>query len=95
MLTSILRRTLFTVAATTAAIVSPPDRLRRSPSPTALTTAASLSAAPPALSATATRVCPTPGRSYRIWCVGGFYGSPEPLEILDPGGHSRYNTTRR
>ncbi|MBF6190462.1 hypothetical protein U3653_20815 [Nocardia sp. CDC186] len=33
--------------------------------------------------------CPTPGKSTRIWCVGGFYGTP-PLEILDFGGDSRY-----
>ncbi len=34
--------------------------------------------------------CPAPGKSTRIWCFGGFYGYPEPLEILEFGGDSRY-----
>ncbi|WP_338773049.1 hypothetical protein V7968_16400 [Nocardia vulneris] len=32
-------------------------------------------------------VCPAPGKSTRIWCIGGFYHN---LEILDWGGDSRY-----
>ncbi|MER7449385.1 hypothetical protein ABTW96_03760 [Nocardia beijingensis] len=31
--------------------------------------------------------CPAPGKSTRIWCIGGFYGG---LEILDFGGDTRY-----
>ncbi|MFG1795190.1 hypothetical protein [Nocardia sp. NPDC049149] len=33
-------------------------------------------------------VCPAPGKTTRIWCVGGFYAG---LEILDSGGHTRYS----
>lgn len=34
--------------------------------------------------------CPAPGKATKLWCFGGFYGSPEPLEILEFGGRSRY-----
>lgn len=34
-------------------------------------------------------ICPAPGKTIRIWCVGGFWGTPA-TEILDPGGQSRY-----
>lgn len=35
--------------------------------------------------------CPTPGKTIRIWCVGGFWGNPKPLEIFEHGGESRYH----
>jgi hypothetical protein len=35
--------------------------------------------------------CPAPGKTTRLWCFGGFYGHPEPMEILEFGGHSRYS----
>jgi hypothetical protein len=34
--------------------------------------------------------CPAPGKATKLWCFGGFYGHPEPLEILEFDGHSRY-----
>lgn len=42
-------------------------------------------------------VCPAPGRTTRIWCVGSrFYSNPDgsAMEILDPGGSSPYQGVR-
>lgn len=36
-------------------------------------------------------LCAVPGKTIRIWCVGGFYGHQGPMEIFDPGGASRYH----
>ncbi|WP_330231707.1 hypothetical protein OHA40_03930 [Nocardia sp. NBC_00508] len=34
--------------------------------------------------------CPAPGKTTKLWCFGGFYGHPKPLEILEFGGDTRY-----
>lgn len=36
-------------------------------------------------------MCPAPGKTIRIWCVGGFYGHRKAIEIFETGGHSRYH----
>ncbi|PXX69352.1 hypothetical protein DFR70_1021041 [Nocardia tenerifensis] len=38
-------------------------------------------------------VCPSPGRTFRLWCVGTrFYTMPDgsPMEVFDSGGNSKY-----